>query len=169
MNIFILLPLLYVIFKKIGYRKAVKLFEVNGLKVYVIASNEVNAFVDGKKLFITRGALNLSDDEIEVLLSHELSHVVLHHSRFNILLTFLILFTVSVIAQFSLFLSFLVSLLSLFVQRHIRRRQEVEADRLASLVVGKERLASLIRKYDNPNSSLLSTHPPLSVDPKSPP
>ena len=162
MNIFILLPLLYVVLKRVSHHKAIKLFEVNGLRVYVIPNNEVNAFVDGKNLFITRGALNISDDEIEALLSHELSHIVLNHSRINTLITFLILSLVSVIAQFSLLLSFLIALLSLFVQRYIRRKQEVEADRLASLVVGKERLMGLIKKYDDPHSSFLSTHPPLS-------
>lgn len=51
--------------------------------VHVLYADEVNAFADGNQVFVTTGLLRLglSDDELAVVLGHEIAHNALGHIR----------------------------------------------------------------------------------------
>jgi len=48
---------------------------------YVVNGNEVNAFADGKAMFITRGMMRFAQDdqELSLVLGHELAHNIMAH------------------------------------------------------------------------------------------
>ncbi len=52
-----------------------------GYPAYVVDGNEVNAFADGKAMYITRGMMRFAQDdqELSLVLSHELAHNLMSH------------------------------------------------------------------------------------------
>jgi Zn-dependent protease with chaperone function len=48
--------------------------------VYLPAERDINAYTDGSKILLTQGMLDfVSDDELSVVIGHELAHDVMHH------------------------------------------------------------------------------------------
>lgn len=48
---------------------------------FVTFGNEINAYADGNNIFITRGMLNFTKDDLEIatVISHEIAHNTMHH------------------------------------------------------------------------------------------
>ena len=54
-------------------------------KFRIVESDTINAYTNGKDVVIFRGMLNFvkNDDELAMVLSHELAHVMLRHTSFS--------------------------------------------------------------------------------------
>ena len=128
------------------WRQACK--RLNGDWNFVICkSPEVNAFVTGfcpRKVFVFEGLLNnlkLTDDELAIILGHELSHVVLGHieeqtPRSAIVLgTQLVLMSmVDPIGLGSFLFDMVVSRFGDYIQASYSRQNEFDADELGLLL-----------------------------------
>lgn len=55
------------------------------LPFYIVESNEINAYTDGKKVVIFRGMLEFckNDSEVAMILGHELAHKMLKHTEYG--------------------------------------------------------------------------------------
>ena len=159
MNIFIfalLSPLL--IADKLALKGKKSLFSTEGIKVFLDPSNEVNAYIIGKNLVITKGFLSLNAEEQRAILAHEFSHLILnHYSK-----TKLFLVSSMLVALFLFQINAVFSLLALAVafilSKYLSRKQEIEADRLAYKIVG-DKLKSVIEKYGDKEGGIFSSHP----------
>lgn len=159
MNIFIfaLLPLLY-LFDRIRLKGYKFLFEVDGLRVFLDESKNVNAYVIGNNLVITRGFLALNYIERRAILAHEVAHLVLKHYSKTKLITFIGLGIGFILFQFNILFSLIALIITFVLQRYISRKGEIEADRLAYKVVG-DSLKAVIAKYAEDGNGFLSSHP----------
>ena len=110
-------------------------------------SNDVNAFVTGfcpRKVFVFEGllkTLQLTDDELAMIMGHELSHVILGHvddeTPYSAILlgTQLVLMAVvDPIGIFSFFFDAAVSQLRLYIEAGYSRQHETDADELGLLL-----------------------------------
>jgi len=129
--------------------------------VHVKNSDLINAFILGKdKLVITSKILEIAPNEIRAVLAHELAHMELRHYLIN---RVLLVVTVTggtilgILNQFPLLVVFLMS--SLLIQRYVQRKLELQADKLASKVVGVNEMRSLLLRYGDKSSNIFSTHP----------
>jgi Zn-dependent protease with chaperone function len=160
MIIFALLPLL-LLSERLPLLGSKYVFTVSGIKVYVKNSDLINAFILGKdKLVITSKILEIAPNEIRAVLAHELAHMELRHYLIN---RVLLVVTVTggtilgILNQFPLLVIFLMS--SLLIQRYVQRKLELQADKLASKVVGVNEMRSLLLRYGDKSSNIFSTHP----------
>ena len=160
MIIFALLPLLLVS-ERLSLLGSKYVFTVSGIKVHVKNSDLINAFILGKdKLVITSKILEIAPNEIRAVLAHELAHMELRHYLINWVL---LVVTVTggtilgILNQFPLLVVFLMS--SLLIQRYVQRKLELQADKLASKVVGVNEMRSLLLRYGDKSSNIFSTHP----------
>lgn len=160
MIIFTLLPLL-LLSERLALLGSKYVFTVSGIKVYVKNSDQINAFTLGKdKLVITSKILEITPNERRAILAHELAHMELRHYLINkilLVVTVTVGAILGILNQFPTLVIFLMS--SLFIQRYIQRKLELQADKLASKVVGVNEMASLLLKYGDRSSSVFSTHP----------
>jgi Zn-dependent protease with chaperone function len=106
-------------------------------------SNDVNAFVTGlcpRKVFVFTGLLEQvhpTDDELAVILSHELSHIILGHNEgkggsaaFLLSLQLVLLSLVDPLGISALFYDYLANILRKIVDASYSRTIETEADLL---------------------------------------
>ena len=124
----------------------------------------INAFsVITGKILITSASLNLPKCELDAMIAHEMGHIKLHHHlKMLILVNFLVL-AFFYTAEVSIFLFIIMGISIVLIQRFISRKFEIQADKYASKLVGRDSLVNLISKYGETKSSLFSTHPPSSV------
>ena len=164
MIIFALLSLL-LLAERVPLIKTKKLFEVDGIKVYLKESDQVNAFVIGRdKLVITSTTLSLPKEEIRAILAHELSHIELGHYKITRLFLFLVVSLGIILGLLNEIPLLVFSYLVLFLlQRFIQRRLELEADKMAVKIVNREVFRSVLLKYGDRTSNVFSTHPSLSA------
>jgi Zn-dependent protease with chaperone function len=160
MIIFALLPLL-LLSERLPLLGSKYVLTVSGIKVYVKNSDLINAFILGKdKLVITSKILEIAPNEVRAVLAHELAHMELRHYLIN---RVLLVVTVTggtilgILNQFPLLVIFLMS--SLLIQRYVQRKLELQADKLASKVVGVNEMRSLLLRYGDKSSNIFSTHP----------
>ncbi|WP_369610941.1 M48 family metallopeptidase [Sulfurisphaera javensis] len=132
------------------------------MKVLLDDSTDINAYIIGNNLVITKGFLTLNKDEQKAILAHELAHVTLNH--YNKLRSIIIIsLGVSfLLFQFNIFISLIALIFAFLLQNYISKKQEIEADRLAYRVVG-DLLKNVIYKYGDNEIGLFSTHPNADV------
>lgn len=159
MNIFIfaLLSPLLIADRLVLMRKKL-LFSFNGIKVFLDENDEINAYVIGKNVVVTRGFLRLNEKEQKAILAHEFSHLILNH--YNKTKVFLISSLIVVLAlfQINVFFSLIALIFTFLLSRYLSRKQEIEADRMAYKIVGNE-LKSVIEKYGDREGGIFSSHP----------
>jgi len=115
--------------------------------IILCTSPEINAFVTGmspRKIFVFEGLikrLNLTDDELAMIMGHELSHVILGHIEEQTPLSAIILGTQLVVMSMvdplglgSFFFDMFVSRLGTYVAASFSRQHESDADELGLLL-----------------------------------
>jgi len=155
--IFALLSPLLIADKLVLLRKKF-LFSFDGIKVFLDENDEVNAYVIGKNIVITKGFLRLNEKEQKAILAHEFSHLILNH--YNKTKAFLIssLLVVFALFQINILFSLIALIFTFLISRYLSRKQEIEADKLAYKIVGDE-LKSVIERYGNREGGIFSSHP----------
>ncbi|WP_338599343.1 M48 family metalloprotease [Sulfolobus tengchongensis] len=148
-------------------KRATKVSELNGYPIYMIESNDINAFslisIWGKHILVTKGLLSKEDNEhIAAALMHEIGHIRLnHHIKMSLcIISIIIVFTY--LLNYVIFLvPFVISVLA--IQRYLQRRFELEADKFATKFINAKLLHDLITKYGENKISFLSTHPNIKI------
>ncbi|BCU69398.1 M48 family metallopeptidase [Stygiolobus caldivivus] len=162
MIIFALLSLL-LLSERLPLVGAKPLFKVDGIKVYEKDSPQVNAFVIGKdKLVITSAALSLEPNDIRAILAHELAHLELKHYifyRLFLIITVIAGITLGLLNELPILV--FTYLIIFILQRFVQRRLELDADRMASKVVGVDQMKAVLLKYGDTSSNMFSSHPSI--------
>ena len=79
-----LIPLLEVVYDRAKRRNPTM---VNSIRLKIMHDSTPNAFAIGRKtICVTEGLLELSDQDIMAVLSHEVGHLVYHHSALQLLI-----------------------------------------------------------------------------------
>ena len=93
----------------------------DNISLYICEDNSVNAFAMGRRtICVTRGLLNLSDEQIKAVLGHEFGHLASHDTELTLLITvgnFIITALVTVIRVILAFYNLVIGLISLFMGR----------------------------------------------------
>lgn len=89
------------------------------ISLYIKEDDSINAFAMGRRtVCVTRGLLQLSDEQIKGVLGHEFGHLVTHDTDLTLLITvgnFMISAAVTVIRAILLVYHFIMSLVSVFL------------------------------------------------------
>lgn len=93
----------------------------DNISLYICEDDSVNAFAMGRRtICVTRGLLNLSDEQIKAVLGHEFGHLASHDTELTLLITvgnFIITAIVTVIRVILAFYNLIIGLISLFMGR----------------------------------------------------
>lgn len=90
-----------------------------GISLYICDDDCVNAFAMGRRtVCVTRGLLQLSDEQIKAVMGHEFGHLASHDTELTLLITvgnFIISAVVTMIRIGLVIYNFMVSIISLFL------------------------------------------------------
>ncbi|MUN28871.1 M48 family metalloprotease [Sulfuracidifex metallicus] len=130
--------------------------------------SQINAFsvrgIRSHLILISESTLNLDYNELQAIIAHEEGHIKLnHHVKMTLVMGIPIYTSLLLIIKGEVFFAIPILLITLLAQKVISRRFELEADRYALKTTSRDELASVISRYGERRSSLISTHPDVST------
>ncbi len=149
-------------------KRAKRLFKFYKYPVYLLDSDEINAFsifsIWGKFIVVTKELIDREDEShVNAALAHEVGHLESNHhlKMLGIIISIIFLFTLFIIKYPLLILPFILIVFA--SQRYLLRKFELNADNFATKIINKDLLVDLIMKYNDRTTTFLSTHPNIQV------